>query len=259
MAVDQTSLDRIRNATFPPRGGLRQARGREVPRPAGRLARDRRRGRVPLRHGQARARAVGERTGAILSQAEESAQQIRGEAEEEARGARSTAANLEAADEQRSEARLADLRARPPERGACGGGRGRRATRSRPRRRRRAGSSRRGPAPRGHRGRDRRPGPPPRRRAGRHRGAEREADRGRRRHRRGLELPEPADARDPRTTTRARGDGGVEQRSSRSGEDAETEDAAAPEETEQTVTDEREAAAEPRPEHEAGPETLRRA
>ncbi len=39
-------------------------------------------------------------------------------------------------------------------------------------------------------------------------------------------------------------------RSRRSAEDAETEVAAAPEDTEQTVTDEREVPAEPRPEHE---------
>ena len=61
---------------------LRQAGGREVPRPARRLAGDRRRATSRARtRSSASSSGSGERTGAILAQAEESAQQIRGEAE----------------------------------------------------------------------------------------------------------------------------------------------------------------------------------
>lgn len=88
MGVDQTSLDRIRNATFPTarRGYDKQ----EVEKFLGRLADwletgggDESRSETVKRELE----RVGERTGAILSQAEESAQQIRSEAESLAREA----------------------------------------------------------------------------------------------------------------------------------------------------------------------------
>jgi DivIVA domain-containing protein len=103
MGVDQTSLDRIRNATFPTtRRGYDK---HEVEKFLSRLADwletgagDESRSDVVKRELE----KVGERTGAILAQAEESAQQIRAEAEEEARGTVNTA-NMEAA-ETRTEA-----------------------------------------------------------------------------------------------------------------------------------------------------------
>jgi DivIVA domain-containing protein len=98
MGVDQTSLDRIRNATFPTtRRGYDK---HEVEKFLARLADwletgagDESRSDVVKRELE----KVGERTGAILAQAEESAQQIRAEAEEEARGT-VNAANMEAAE-----------------------------------------------------------------------------------------------------------------------------------------------------------------
>jgi DivIVA domain-containing protein len=96
MGVDQTSLDRIRNATFP--SSRRGYDKHEVEKFLTRLADwletgagDESRSDVVKRELE----KVGERTGAILAQAEESAQQIRGEAEEEARGTVNTA-NMEA-------------------------------------------------------------------------------------------------------------------------------------------------------------------
>ena len=86
MGVDQTSLDRIRNATFP--ASRRGYDKHEVEKFLARLADwletgagDESRSDTVKRELQ----RVGERTGAILAQAEESAQQIRAEAEEEAR------------------------------------------------------------------------------------------------------------------------------------------------------------------------------
>ena len=86
MSVDQTSLDRIRNATFP--AARRGYDKHEVEKFLSRLADwletgagDESRSDTVKRELQ----RVGERTGAILAQAEESAQQIRAEAEEEAR------------------------------------------------------------------------------------------------------------------------------------------------------------------------------
>ena len=86
MGVDQTSLDRIRNATFP--ASRRGYDKHEVEKFLSRLADwletgagDESRSDTVKRELQ----RVGERTGAILSQAEESAQQIRAEAEEEAK------------------------------------------------------------------------------------------------------------------------------------------------------------------------------
>lgn len=88
MGVDQTSLDRIRNATFP--SARRGYDKREVEKFLARLADwletgagDESRSDTVKRELE----RVGQRTGAILAQAEESAQQIRGEAEEEARQA----------------------------------------------------------------------------------------------------------------------------------------------------------------------------
>ena len=88
MGVDQTSLDRIRNATFPTarRGYDKQ----EVEKFLGRLADWLETGggdeyRSETVKGELE--RVGERTGAILAQAEESAQQIRSEAESLAREA----------------------------------------------------------------------------------------------------------------------------------------------------------------------------
>lgn len=103
MSADQTSLDRIRNATFPiARRGYEK---HEVEKFLGRLADwletgagDESRSDVVKRELE----KVGERTGAILAQAEESAQQIRAEAEEEARGTVNTA-NMEST-ETRTEA-----------------------------------------------------------------------------------------------------------------------------------------------------------
>ena len=86
MGVDQTSLDRIRNATFP--SARRGYDKREVEKFLARLADwletgggDESRSDTVKRELE----RVGQRTGAILSQAEESAEQIRAEAEEEAR------------------------------------------------------------------------------------------------------------------------------------------------------------------------------
>ncbi len=88
MGVDQTSLDRIRNATFPSarRGYDKQEVEKFLARLADWLetgAGDESRSDTVKRELE----RVGERTGAILSQAEESAQQIRGEAESLAREA----------------------------------------------------------------------------------------------------------------------------------------------------------------------------
>jgi DivIVA domain-containing protein len=96
MPVDQTSLDRIRNATFP--SSRRGYDKHEVEKFLARLADwletgagDESRSDTVKRELE----RVGQRTGAILSQAEESAQEIRAEAEEEARGTVNTA-NMEA-------------------------------------------------------------------------------------------------------------------------------------------------------------------
>jgi DivIVA domain-containing protein len=96
MSVDQTSLDRIRNATFP--SSRRGYDKHEVEKFLQRLADwletgagDESRSDVVKRELE----KVGERTGSILAQAEDSAQQIRAEAEEEARGTVNTA-NMEA-------------------------------------------------------------------------------------------------------------------------------------------------------------------
>ena len=88
MGVDQTSLDRIRNATFPSsrRGYDKQEVEKFLARLADWLetgAGDESRSDTVKRELE----RVGERTGAILAQAEESAQQIRGEAEALAREA----------------------------------------------------------------------------------------------------------------------------------------------------------------------------
>lgn len=87
MGVDQTSLDRIRNATFP--SARRGYDKHEVEKFLARLADwletgggDESRSDTVKRELE----RVGQRTGAILAQAEESAQQIRAEAEEEGRG-----------------------------------------------------------------------------------------------------------------------------------------------------------------------------
>jgi DivIVA domain-containing protein len=86
MGVDQTSLDRIRNATFP--SARRGYDKHEVEKFLARLADwletgagDESRSDTVKRELE----RVGQRTGAILAQAEESAQQIRSEAEDEAR------------------------------------------------------------------------------------------------------------------------------------------------------------------------------
>jgi len=96
MPVDQTSLDRIRNATFP--ASRRGYDKHEVEKFLARLADwletgagDESRSDTVKRELE----RVGQRTGAILAQAEESAQQIRAEAEDEARGTVNTA-NMEA-------------------------------------------------------------------------------------------------------------------------------------------------------------------
>jgi DivIVA domain-containing protein len=98
MGVDQTSLDRIRNATFPT--ARRGYEKHEVEKFLARLADwletgagDESRSDVVKRELE----KVGERTGAILAQAAESAEQIRAEADEEARGT-VNAANMEAAE-----------------------------------------------------------------------------------------------------------------------------------------------------------------
>ncbi len=88
MGVDQTSLDRIRNATFPAsrRGYDKQEVEKFLARLADWLetgAGDEARSDTVKRELE----RVGERTGAILAQAEESAQQIRSEAESLAREA----------------------------------------------------------------------------------------------------------------------------------------------------------------------------
>jgi DivIVA domain-containing protein len=103
MGVDQTSLDRIRNATFP--ASKRGYDKHEVEKFLARLADwletgggDESRSDTVKRELE----RVGQRTGAILAQAEESAQQIRAEAEEEAQ---QTIANATAkAEETRNEA-----------------------------------------------------------------------------------------------------------------------------------------------------------
>jgi DivIVA domain-containing protein len=103
MPVDQTSLDRIRNATFP--SARRGYDRHEVEKFLARLADwletgagDESRSDTVKRELE----RVGQRTGAILAQAEESAQQIRAEAEDEARGTVNTASMQ--AEETRSEA-----------------------------------------------------------------------------------------------------------------------------------------------------------
>jgi DivIVA domain-containing protein len=96
MGVDQTSLDRIRNATFP--AARRGYDKHEVEKFLGRLADWLETGGGDESRSDAvkkELERVGQRTGAILAQAEESAQQIRAEAEEEARGTINSA-NLEA-------------------------------------------------------------------------------------------------------------------------------------------------------------------
>src|ERR671925_1952173 len=103
MGVDQTSLDRIRNATFP--SARRGYDKHEVEKFLGRLADWLETGGGDESRSDAVKRElekVGQRTGAILSQAEESAEQIRAEAEEDARGTINSA-NIEAG-ETRSEA-----------------------------------------------------------------------------------------------------------------------------------------------------------
>ncbi len=96
MPVDQTSLDRIRNATFP---SVRRGYDKhEVEKFLARLADWLETGGGDESRSDAvkkELEKVGQRTGAILAQAEESAQQIRAEAEEEARGTINTA-NMEA-------------------------------------------------------------------------------------------------------------------------------------------------------------------
>ncbi len=96
MPVDQTSLDRIRNATFP--SARRGYDKHEVEKFLARLADWLETGGGDESRSDAvkkELEKVGQRTGAILAQAEESAQQIRAEAEEEARGT-VNAANMQA-------------------------------------------------------------------------------------------------------------------------------------------------------------------
>ena len=103
MGVDQTSLDRIRNATFP--SSRRGYDKHEVEKFLGRLADWLATGGGDESRSDAvkkELEKVGERTGVILAQAEDSAQQIRAEAEEEARGTINSA-NLQA-NEARAEA-----------------------------------------------------------------------------------------------------------------------------------------------------------
>jgi DivIVA domain-containing protein len=103
MGVDQTSLDRIRNATFP--SARRGYDKHEVEKFLARLADwletgagDEPRSDTVKRELE----RVGQRTGAILAQAEESAQQIRAEGEEQARATISNANSQ--AEEARAEA-----------------------------------------------------------------------------------------------------------------------------------------------------------
>jgi len=87
MPVDQTSLDRIRNATFP--SSRRGYDKHEVEKFLARLADWLETGGGDESRSDSVKRElerVGQRTGAILAQAEESAQQIRAEAEDEVRG-----------------------------------------------------------------------------------------------------------------------------------------------------------------------------
>jgi DivIVA domain-containing protein len=103
MGVDETSLDRIRNASFP--SARRGYDRHEVEKFLGRLADWLETGGGDESRSDAVKRElerVGQRTGAILAQAEESAEQIRAEAEEEARGTINSA-NLQAT-EARTEA-----------------------------------------------------------------------------------------------------------------------------------------------------------
>jgi DivIVA domain-containing protein len=103
MGVDQTSLDRIRNATFP--SSRRGYDKHEVEKFLGRLADWLETGGGDESRSDAvkkELERVGQRTGAILAQAEESAEQIRAEAEEEARGTVNSA-NIQAT-EARAEA-----------------------------------------------------------------------------------------------------------------------------------------------------------
>ena len=156
MGVDQTSLDRIRNATFP--SSRRGYDKHEVEKFLARLADWLETGGGDESRSddrQAELERVGQRTGAILAQAEESAQQIRAEAEEEARGRRSQRRTLAPTPRTRGGCLLAGdaLSAEPtPSRRAerSQGGRSDRATpsgggsrRSQTQRPRRGGSSRR--------------------------------------------------------------------------------------------------------------------
>ncbi len=119
MGVDQTSLDRIRNATFP--ASRRGYDKHEVEKFLSRLADwletgagDESRSDTVKRELQ----RVGERTGAILAQAEESAQQIRSEAEEYAEEKRQSAdreaseTQTEAEEEARETIQSAEAQAR---------------------------------------------------------------------------------------------------------------------------------------------------
>ena len=194
MGVDQTSLDRIRNATFP--SSKRGYDKQEVEKFLSRLADwletgggDESRSETVKRELE----RVGERTGAILVPGRGSAQQIRSEAEAEA-PRRSATANTEAeqtrteadayAEETRScgrHLRRGDARPRPTPTPRTPASRPSQEAADADRRRRGQGPPhRRGghQAPRGHRGRHRRSRPPPRRRARRHRGADLQADRG---------------------------------------------------------------------------------
>ena len=105
MGVDQTSLDRIRNATFP--SSKRGYDKQEVEKFLARLADwletgggDESRSETVKRELE----RVGERTGAILSQAEDSAQQIRAEAEAEVGGNTEAAARRGLREETRADA-----------------------------------------------------------------------------------------------------------------------------------------------------------
>ena len=128
MPVDQTSLDRIRNATFP--SSKRGYDKHEVEKFLARLADwletgagDESRSDTVKRELE----RVGQRTGAILAQAEESAQQIRAEAEEEARGTVNTAnmeADRDALRDREVRERDARIRRRLRAADAPGGGRG---------------------------------------------------------------------------------------------------------------------------------------
>ncbi len=158
MGVDQTSLDRIRNATFP--SARRGYDKHEVEKFLARLADWLETGGGDESRSDAVKRElerVGQRTGAILAQAEESAQQIRAEAEEEARGT-INGANAEAAEargeadtysqETRSAAAATARRRRTPTRTpprSRRGGAGRPGDDRLRARRRRGGSSRRAP------------------------------------------------------------------------------------------------------------------